>query len=435
MKTNTKHDQTTVRTHEGSPAKTITDLQELRRSVLSCMLWEDQFYENGVAIAQRIADLSKKVKPQEVEALAIEAREKMHLRHVPLHLLRSLAKDGKMTANTLTQVIQRPDEIMEFVSLYWSDGKQSLSGQVKKGLAGAFNKFNEYNFAKYNRDAKVKLRDVLFLCHPKPKDAAQQEIFNKIVNKTLKTADTWENALSTGENKRESFERLMKEGNLGGLAFLRNLRNMREFKCDEKLVKSYFDTANFSRVLPFRFIAAARYAPNLEPELEKAMFKGLENHAKLDRKTYLLIDVSGSMDWKLSDKSDMMRLDAACALSMLVREICDDVEVHTFSHNTVLVPPRRGFALRDAIVQSQQHGGTYLGQAVKQINSAKKATDRLIVFTDEQSHDTVPGPNGLGYMINVASYQNGVGYGPWTHVDGFSEAIVDWILALEKSNY
>ncbi len=69
------------------------------------------------------------------------------------------------------------------------------------------------------------------------------------------------------------------------------------------------------------------------------------------------------------------------------------------------VPPRRGFALRDAIVSSQPHGGTLLGEAVKEID---RKGDRLIVFTDEQSHDTVPAPKGTGYMVNVASYQHGV---------------------------
>ena len=32
-------------THEGAPAREIPAEQQLRRSVLACMLWEDQFYE------------------------------------------------------------------------------------------------------------------------------------------------------------------------------------------------------------------------------------------------------------------------------------------------------------------------------------------------------------------------------------------------------
>jgi hypothetical protein len=96
------------------------------------------------------------------------------------------------------------------------------------------------------------------------------------------------------------------------------------------------------------------------------------------------------------------------------------------------VPARRGFALRDAIYNSQPHGSTYLGAAVDLINQNRPG-DRLIVITDEQSHDVVGNPVGVGYMINVASYKNGVGYGAWTHIDGWSEAIVDYIAAYEAA--
>ncbi len=36
-------------------------------------------------------------------------------------------------------------------------------------------------------------------------------------------------------------------------------------------------------------------------------------------------------------------------------------------------------------------------------------------------------------MVNVASYQHGVGHGPWRRVDGFSEKILDWIIAAETA--
>jgi hypothetical protein len=58
----------------------------------------------------------------------------------------------------------------------------------------------------------------------------------------------------------------------------------------------------------------------------------------------------------------------------------------------------------------------------------------MVVITDEQSHDQVSAPRGKGYVINVASYRNGVGYGPWTHVDGWSEAVVDYIVELEAGD-
>ena len=58
------------RTHEGAPAKNISAEQQLRRSVLACMLWEDQFYEDGVLISGRIRELVAKVAPEKVAELA-----------------------------------------------------------------------------------------------------------------------------------------------------------------------------------------------------------------------------------------------------------------------------------------------------------------------------------------------------------------------------
>jgi len=92
----------------------------------------------------------------------------------------------------------------------------------------------------------------------------------------------------------------------------------------------------------------------------------------------------------------------------------------------VEVPPRRGMAGVDAILRSQPSNGTLLGKAMRKINTI--AHDRLIVITDEQSQDPVPDPvSGKAYMINVASAKNGVGYGPWTHIDGFSENVLNYI--------
>jgi len=449
-----------IHTYEGGKAKHINPELELRRSVMACMLWEKTFYENGEDVADRIAKLIYKVAPEKVAAIAIEAREQMKLRHVPLLIVREMSRLNShkgLVAGTLLKVIQRADELSEFVSIYWKDKKQPLSAQVKKGLASAFTKFSAYNLAKYNLDGAVKLRDVLFLCHAKPKDAEQEETWKKLVDGTLESPDTWEVALSSGGDKKAHWERLLSENKLGALALLRNLRNFNQAGVNESMVLSALETIKVERVLPFRFIAAARYAPQWEPQLETAMLKCLSVQEKLPGHTVLLIDVSGSMDSQISEKSEITRLDAACGVAMLASEICERVEVFTFSMKLIQIPARRGFALRDSIVNSQEHSGTPLGEAVKCIYADKTYSinqmnfrsgwgmqranvgyhgyglrpDRLIVITDAQSAGSVPDPIGNGYIINVVTYQNGVGYGPWTHIDGWSESVIDYIRSYE----
>lgn len=422
-----------IYTHEGAKAKHINYKQQLRRSVLACLLWEDQFYEDGISIADRISTLCDKVDNEFVSALAIEAREEQHLRHVPLLLTRMLAKKrSKLTAQTLERIIQRADELTEFLAIYWKEGRVPLSAQVKKGLARAFPKFNEYQLAKYNREGMVKLRDVLFLCHAKPKDNEQAALWKRLIDGEMKVPDTWEVNLSGGGNKKEVFERLISENKLGGLAFLRNLRNMINEGISTSFIRDGLMRLKTNRILPFRFIAAARYAPMLEPEIEKLMLKNLSEFDKLQGETVLLVDVSGSMDWKLSDRSDLMRLEAACGLGIICRELFKNIRIFSFSNTIAEIPVRHGFALSDAIINSQHHGGTYLGGAIKWLNDNIKY-ERIIVITDEQSHDPVGAPiSKKAYMINVASYRNGVGYGSWTHIDGWSESIIKYIMEIEK---
>ena len=426
-----------LRTHEGAPARHLSNELQLRRSVLACLLWENQFYEDGVEIAGRIAELVPKVEAQRVAALAVEAREQMKLRHAPLLLVREMARHKThrgLVAETLERVIQRADELCEFVAIYWKDGRVPLSGQVKKGLAAAFPKFDEYQLAKYDRGGPIKLRDVLFLCHAKPRDDKQAGMWKKLIWGRLAVPDTWEVALSSGADKRDAWTRLLAENKLGALALLRNLRNMKEAGVGDELVITALRGANTQRVLPFRFLAAARYAPQWEQALEALMLKSTAEQEKLSGKTVLLVDVSGSMNWALSKRSEMKRTDAAYGLAVLLREIGERVSVYSFSDHLVEVPARRGFALRDAIEASQAHSGTYLGKAVEQLNE-KERYDRLIVITDEQAHDMVPNPKGSGYVINVASFKNGVGYGKWTHIDGWSESVVEYIRTMEKSGF
>lgn len=434
MKLNTKA-VSNARTHEGAPASHTNAEQQLRRSVMACLLWESQFYEDGVTIADRIAALVPMVAPSGVAAIAVEARSQMNLRHVPLLLVREMARHPihrALVADTLPKIIQRADELSEFLALYWKDGKTPIAKSVKLGLGEAFNKFDEYSLAKYNRDDKIRIKDVLFMVRPKPKDAEQALLFKKLADDELATPDTWEVALSAndGLTKREKWERLLRENKLAALALLRNLRNFKDEGVDEALVLNSLHRANVKRVLPFRFIAAARHAPQWEPQLEAKMFESISG--KLTGKTALLIDVSGSMDAALSEKSDMTRLDAACGVAMISREMCEQVSVFTFSNELCFLAPRRGFALRDVIVHSQSHSGTKLGSAVSLLNS-RESYDRLIVVTDEQSADSVPGPKSAsnGYIINVASYKNGVGYEQWTKIDGWSEAVIKYIAATE----
>lgn len=428
----------TETTHEGTQAARLGMRQQLRRSVLSCLLWEREFYEDGEDIAARIYRLAQERPVEEVAALALEARTRFKLRHVPLVLLSALAKRGKAeTGDAIANTIRRADEINEFLAIHAKlnktdpgSVKKVLTAQIKKGLARAFLKFDAYQLAKYDRAGAIRLRDALFLCHARPDTPERETIWRLLIDGTLPAPDTWEVSLSAGADKKETFERLLFDNKLGYIALLRNLRNMEQAGVSDTLIKrAILERRGAQDVLPFRFVAAARAVPRFEPLLDEALLASMIETPSLPGQTIFLVDVSGSMDDRLSARSDLTRMDAACALASVAN--VESRRVFSFSDSVVEVPPRMGMAGIDAIRKSQWHGGTYLGRAIERINTVPH--DRLIVITDEQSHDRVPDPAARhAYMINVASARNGVGSGRWTRIDGFSEAVLRYIAEIEK---
>jgi len=442
-KTNVKPKVGPIFTHEGAKATRTSVENQLRRSVMSTFLWEDQFYESGEAISERIYRLVQELPASVAASIAVEARNVHNLRHAPLWILVAMIEskyesieDRLLVGKTISQVVKRADEMGELISLYWKNGKKPLTKQMKIGLANAFKTFNEYQLAKYDGNSKaISIRDVMFLVHPRPDNEEQEALFKKVAAKKLATPDTWETQLSSGADKKETFERLMAERKLGALAFIRNLRNMSQSGVQRSAVDAYAFSVDVGKVLPFRFIAAAKAVPTWSDIVETMMLKGLARHDKLPGKTVIVVDNSGSMYYeKVSAKSDLQRSDAACALAVLIRGICEEQVVVSFSYDTAVIPTHaRGLSLVDAIQKATAAGGTDIGKAVRHANEI--GYDRVIVITDEQSATKVEAPikGSRAYFINVASAKNGVGYGNgWEHIDGFSENVVEFIREIEK---
>lgn len=467
INTKTAMSQRAGRTHEGGVAVPSTNFGKLRRSVLSCLLWEGSFYEDGMTIANRIMSLVPLCKPDDVAELAREARHIHKLRHAPLLLALGLvlhphrhdAQPGNEAFRVVRDVINRPDELTEIVSIYWAingnmrNGKGApLPKQLRRGLRQAFLKFDEYQMAKWDRNNDVRLRDVAFLCHVRGRDIEARlvnreflpehtksshfpvrETFGDVEPK-LATPDTWEVGLSAGQDKAATFRALMESNKLGGIATVMNLRNMHQAGMSRDEVQPYlFRKAQHAPILPFRYVAAARAVPEWEAMCDTAMQLSLANMEKMPGKTVLLVDVSGSMNSLLSSRSEMRRCDAAGALAALARGICHDVHIYAFGEKLYTIPPRHGMALVDQLKAKSE--GTYLGRAVSELVIKHRDADRLIVFTDEQAHDYVRDCGNMrGYMVNVSVHERGVGYGKWVRINGFSEAVIDYIRELEYSH-
>ncbi len=333
MRFNTKNtaDWSTLN-YEGERSFKMPSAIELYSTVATAGL-SDQFYETAAGKLDRIRTLIGKNDPGFVARLAVYAREEMNLRSIPLVMAVEMAKlhNGDDLVSRMTaRIVQRADEITELLSYYALSNERvevkklnRLSKQMQKGLSEAFNKFDEYQFAKYNRDTAVKMRDALFLVHPKAKDEAQQIIFDKIIKDELETPYTWEVELSVlGQQVferrgakslaiRARWEELIFSGRLGYMALLRNLRNILESEVNKDALSKVCAVLGDakavakSRQLPFRFLSAWRELKELEngrvgevlDALEQAVMCSAGNIKGYDADTKVVIaaDVSGSM--------------------------------------------------------------------------------------------------------------------------------------------
>ncbi|MGL5890935.1 MAG: TROVE domain-containing protein, partial [Bacteroidia bacterium] len=406
-------------------------------------------------------ELMMKNNPEYVAKLAVYARNEMYMRSVPMVLAVELAKANSgnaVVSKTVNGIVKRADEITELLAYYQIANKRSgtkklnkLSKQIQKGLSEAFNRFDEYQFAKYNRAAEVKLRDALFLVHPKAKDETQQVIFNKIAKNELAVPYTWETELSAlGQVKYENekakadafkvkWEELIDSGKIGYMAMMRNLRNILEANVSaEHVIKvcSYLSNENAvanSKQLPFRFLAAYREIKDLKSEyvtlilnaLEDAVVASVKNMKGFDQSTRVLIacDVSGSMQKPVSAKSKVLLFDIGLMLGMLMQSKCKRVVTGMFGDTwKVINMPNRGVLSNVHEYYKREGEVGYATNGYKVIDdliTREVIMDKVMLFTDcqlwdsklmgssiEKSWKTYKkiAPNAKLYLFDLAGY-------------------------------
>ena len=356
-----------------------------------------------------------------------------------------------------------------------------MSKQIQKGLAASFHHFDEYQFAKYNRAGDVKLKDALFLVHPKAKDDTQQDLFNKIASNTLQTPYTWETEFSRlgqltfqdpSEKSRafaRKWEELIDSNKLGYMALLRNLRNITEtqvsamhiikvceYLSNEKAVLN-------SKQLPFRFLAAYRELKDLPHNnismileaLEQAVLVSAKNIKGFDSNTSVVIacDVSGSMQHPISAKSKVLLYDVGLMLGMLMQNRCKNVISGMFGSKWKIINmPKSGVLTNVNHYYSREGEVGYATNGYKVIDDLLKRNvyaDKIMLFTDVQMWNSKPtndtftksweryknfNPKAKLYLFDLAGYGNApvnIQKKDVHLIAGWSDKVFDMIHALD----
>lgn len=415
--------------HEGADAYKLSPEWQLYTAAVTSGL-SDNFYESASTRLENIRNLIMHNDPQFVARLAVYTRTKMNLRSMPLVLAVELARvhRGDSTVRKMVaNIVRRADEITELLAYYQLANKREgvkklnkLSKQIQGGLEESFNRFDEYQFAKYNRNTDVRLRDALFLVHPKAKSEEQQVVFNKIVNNSLQIPYTWETELSalgqikypTDEARQAAFrmkwEELIDSRKVGYMALMRNLRNILQAQVSEKHIGEVCKTLSSpeavrrSKQLPFRFLAAYREiskvasvnAGSVLDALEDAVTVSAENIKGFDSDTSVLLacDVSGSMQQKISSKSSILWYDIGLMLAMLLKSRCQKAITGMFGDTwkIINVPTKGILANVDAFYRREGEVGysTNGHLVIEDLLKRKVCIDKVMMFTDCQLWNT-----------------------------------------------
>jgi len=473
-----------IENYEGGKAYSLTPEMELYTAICCASLQPKFYVDNVEDELSRIRELLKNVDVNFSQKLAIYARTEMYLRSIPLVICVELAKLGKLNSETVESVIQRADEIVELLSYYQIANNRTetkklnkLSKAIQKGIKHIFEngKFDEYQYSKYNRKTDIKLRDALFLTHPKAQNAEQQELFKKIADNTLEVPYTWETQLSERGNTKEVWEELIDSKKVGYMALLRNLRNILQAEVStihlEKVCNYLSDPAAVkkSKQLPFRFLSAYRelkeigspYTSSILECLEEAIKISTENINGFGLDTAVLIacDVSGSMQQTISPRSTVQYYDIGLMLGMLLQSKCKAVISGMFGDIWKVIQLPRNNILANADQLHRREGevgySTNGWKILDWLIETKTKIDKIMIFTDCQMWDSTDWhsdnsgmsklwnsykqiyPEAKIYLFDLAGYGNtplDIRQNDVFLIAGWSDKIFDVLNNIEKGN-
>jgi len=277
---------------------------------------------------------------------------------------------------------------------------------------------------------EVKLRDALFLTHPKPVDKAMKDLFDKIATETLEVPYTWETELSNagqiGKSKKLVWEELICSGKVGYMALLRNLRNLLQEgvsgECLRLVCKTLSDRTQVlkSKQLPYRFLSAYRSlmcesggnsygrsyaAPGIikglmSPvedvqmvldTLETAIRYSVENLPMFNgEKVLVATDVSGSMITPVSAKSAITMFDIGAMFAMIAAKACEGGEAGMFGNDFKTLDTDNVGILKSVQDIYEREGevgyGTNGWKVLDYAHNAGRKFDRIMIFTDTQMY-------------------------------------------------
>jgi len=444
-------DPTATENFEDGLAFAMGNKYRLFSRVLTTLFSEKKFYQDACDHDEGILNDVRMVAEEDPEfilKLAVFARQYMGLRSVPIVLLAEAALNlatRRFVRRYTKHIIRRADELVEVIAYIkiakFNGGRVTkLPSCLKKGIAEAFDNFDEYQLLKYDNSKGLSIADIIKLSHPVPKDCSKEYLYGHIIGKhkepdskltpiayakkkfiecskdgwSDETAEWAEKAHATQElaikvhgNKPEVWEAIFPT--LGYMALLRNLTKICEV-LDEGPVKKVAnriadpEQVKMSKQFPFRFLSAYRslqrsdvggFEKNyLLTAVAKALNASVANLPKIKGKTIVMIDLSASMNALLSERSSVSYKDVAATLGAVANKVFDEPLVYGFAcdgRRINILPDDTVMSNIKKILKVDVGYSTNAYLLIRDMIIAKIKCDRIILISDMQCYDSYAG--------------------------------------------
>lgn len=472
--------------------------QQLYELAAMTLIGKHHYYSSHdeliTSIEKNISDVVDSGNIDFIANTIVYARTCMNIRSAPILMavlfagaLRKRGIQYPSLRRVIADVIQRADQIADMyaVALDYFGNKNSIPLAIKRGVADAFNKFDEYQFGKYNTKASVKLRDVLRIVHPKASSEEQGAVFARIINETLTVPYTWETELSRNgqlpdemrKSNAQLWTELVSSGKLGYMALLRNLRNMLEANMQSDVLQTHVldvisDPVQVkkSKQLPFRFLSALkateiidlnkRLAVKVHRALNGALDASFSNIPHIGNNIWIIVDCSGSMDMGGTLGSPMYTAAAFAAGLVRANANANNVKITMFSDNAFHVDINPEHDVMDNIkylINKVEGGGTNLAAALELKDTLGFEPDTVVLLSDmqvdslnrtygvygyqrEQQHiiniSQIFAPDVVKVAVNLAPYSTSPAHNinGWIQLNGWSDKVFDFIAAFRNGS-
>jgi hypothetical protein len=320
-------------------------------NMLFSSFMEDKFYESALDQQERFVELTNKMADtygyEFVAKAAVFARNELGMRSISQFIAAWLNnKTFDYKRQFYRAFMHRPDDVAEiFAATDYLWGKKSRSHALVRGAADYLSALKPQTLAKYKLNSRdYNMYDLINITH------AHSEAIDLYKAGKLAAADTWEVNISAKSDKVErdqEWKRMVEERKLGYMALIRNLNNILSnpeidnIWIKDILIPQITDAYAIRKSLmfPYRFYTAYKnlniHNPFLDAALGEAFYiAAVKNAPQLEGGSAILLDVSGSMESRISDNSNITikEVGACFAIALwLANPYCPVIKFGTYA--------------------------------------------------------------------------------------------------------